>query len=434
MPDSEPRRKTAGELPIYMKRILPFWGTPTWLNGENWRNVVNGQMLAKICRDLLIGQVLQIKWEIKARDHNQAEALKDSIIEYTDILIEGGGDGYGVMVDLLLQDTLDIPFGGALEQIRSPVTRRLEGLVNIDGATLRPTHDWESPVIQSINIGSAPPVLLRRDEVARLYLSPRTPIRLHGWGMAPPERIYLALQLIGRGDRYYANLLLDSPPAGLLDLLDVEEESAIKWAESFRELMVGSEAFKIPVLYEHEKSAVYIPFGPPPAEMAFNTTILQYAGIACAGYGMMLSDLGLGRSQLSLAGSIREERRSRRMGFGLLVFKLEGMFNRILPPELKFTHIYNDEETLIAQGRSRLSNARALTELVKSNLLTPGEARDQLVADGLITVALGELKEQLDLQEPERVRPPQESYLLGVPTPPSKGGRGEIKSAESKND
>jgi hypothetical protein len=391
-------------------------------------------MLARICRDLLIMQVLQVKWKIKTRDPNQSDELKDSMVHYTDLLLEGGGEGHNVMVDLLLQDALDIPFGGALEQIRSPVDGKLEGLVNIDGATLRPTHDWEFPVVQVANIGTAPPVFLKRNEVTRLYLSPRTSIRYKGWGMAPPERIYLALELIGRGDRYYANLLLDTPPAGLLDLLDVEEDSAIRWAESFRELMVGSEAFKIPVLYEHEKPAAYLPFGPPPAEMLFETTILQYAGIACAGYGMVLNDLGLGGNQSSLAGSIREERRSRRLGFGLLVMKLEAMFNRVLPSDLRFDYIYDDEETLIARGRSRLTNSRALGELVKVGLLKRNEARDQLRADGLITIHLEELSEdELDGGQSDRIRGPQEAHLIGKPVPPSQGGRGEIKSPESKN-
>jgi hypothetical protein len=427
----KPKRQTTGDLPVFLNRIIPFWGTPSWLEGTLWRKIVNHQMLAKVCRDLLIMQVLQMKWNIKARDLNQAEELKGLIKHYIDILLDGGGDGYDVMVDLLLQDALDIPFGGALEQIRSS-TGDLEGLVNIDGATLRPTPDWVFPVVQTLQGASFPPVFLRRNEVARLYLSPRTPIRHKGWGMAPPERIYLALELIGRGDRYYANLLLDTPPAGLLDLLDVEEDAAIKWATSFRELMVGTEAFKIPVLYEHEKAAVYVPFGTPPAEMLFETTILQYAGITCAGYGMMLSDLGLARSQMSLAGSIRDERRSRRLGFGVLLMKLETMWNRVLPSELTFVHVYDDEESLIARGRSRLTNARALNELVKTGIISPDQAREQLEADGLLTVDLTKPPDQ-EIDGGERIRGPQEAHLIGKPTSPSEGGHGEIKTTEGKN-
>lgn len=431
----EPERRTVGDLPVFINRILPFWGTPTWLDGELWRKIVNHQMLAKVCRDVLIMQVLQMKWSIKARDPNQAAELKDQITHYTDVFLDGGGDGYDVLVDLLLQDTLDIPFGGALEQVRSQKTGELEGLVNIDGATLRPTSDWNLPVVQSLGMANAPPVFLRRDEVARVYLSPRTRIRHKGWGMAPPERIYLALELIGRGDRYYANLLLDSPPAGMLDLLDIEEDAAIKWAESFRELMVGTEAFKIPVLYEHEKAAVYVPFGVPPAEMLFETTILQYAGITCAGYGMLLSDLGLGRSQMSLAGSIREERRSRRLGFGTLMMKLESMFNRILPSELIFAFVYDDEESLIARGRSRLTNARALNELVKTQIISSEQARDQLESDGLLTVDLSKPpKQEADqVNQGDRIRGPQEAHLIGKPVSPSEGGHGEIKTTEGKN-
>ena len=44
--------------------------------------------------------------------------------------------------------------------------------------------------------------------INRLYSSPRTDIKRKGWGMPPPEKIFLALVSLSRGDLYYANLII----------------------------------------------------------------------------------------------------------------------------------------------------------------------------------------------------------------------------------
>ena len=42
----------------------------------------------------------------------------------------------------------------------------------------------------------------------------------------------MALQMIGRGDVYYANLLLDTPQVGILDLKDMAKDSAEEWVKA----------------------------------------------------------------------------------------------------------------------------------------------------------------------------------------------------------
>jgi len=56
---AESKRKTHKYDELYLQRILPQWNTPGWLNGDVWRSIVRRQMLAMICRDTLITQVLQ---------------------------------------------------------------------------------------------------------------------------------------------------------------------------------------------------------------------------------------------------------------------------------------------------------------------------------------------------------------------------------------
>ena len=84
-----------------------------------------------------------------------------------------------------------------------------------------------------------------------MYISPRPDIKREGWGLAPPEKTYLALEMLNRGDYYYANLLIDTPAAGILDLGDMAQDSAEEWVKAWRKMLTGIDPFKIPVLYEH---------------------------------------------------------------------------------------------------------------------------------------------------------------------------------------
>jgi hypothetical protein len=246
--------------------------------------------------------------------------------------------------------------------------------------------------------------------------------------MAPPEKIFLALSLLYRGDTYYANLLLDTPEAGLLDLADMSKKSAEDWLLSFRELMTGIDPMKIPVLYEHEKPANYINFGRPPTEMMFAETTGKYSRITHAGYGLTETDTGLGDPQKTLAGSIRDERRSRRSGFSTVREKAKGLINsEILPPYLEFNWMEKDEEGQVQRGRAFLLAAQGLAKAKEAGFISEQEGQAQLVKDGHITVAV---------EEPEEIEPPPFPPALPPPSngnqdelgkvPAEQGGRGDI--------
>jgi len=431
---AEPQRKTISIENNYLSRIIPWWGTPTWLDGNVWREWVRQHQLATICMDTLIMEVLQLKWKIRAREPNRAQELDLLVDEHTDIITHADNEGYAVLIDKLLQDALTIPFGGAVELVRDG--DKLWDICYVDGCTLRPTLRPDYPVVQLMVVPDSHPVALASNEVNRLYLRPRPEIRNNGWGMAPPERAYLSLELLSRGDRYYANLLLDTPPAGILDLMDMEQESAEEWAGGFRELMFGTDAFKIPILYEHEQAVKFVPFGADPTTLNYDPITLRYAAIVTAGYGMGLRDVGLGMGRETLAGEIRQDQRSKRLGFSLLTTKLKYMFDSILPPELEWVFIEDDVEAMVALGRSRLTNAKAMGEYVRSKILTPEQARAQTVADGLITVYLDPADNEEFESQPapspfgQSLEPDQDQDhtrdIIGEPVPPSEGGRGEF--------
>ena len=92
--------------------------------------------------------------------------------------------------------------------------------------------------------------------------------------------------MIRRGDSYYAKFLIDTPEAGILDLMDMEEAAAKDWVQAFQELFTGISPMKIPVLYEHTQEAKFISFGKDPHSVQFERTYHQYATIICSGYGL----------------------------------------------------------------------------------------------------------------------------------------------------
>jgi hypothetical protein len=261
--------------------------------------------------------------------------------------------------------------------------------------------------------------------------------------MPPPEKIYLAIEMLSRGDQYYANMLLDTPEAGILDLGDMSAKSATDWVESFKTLMAGIDPLKIPVLYEHENEVKYIPFGKPPSEIMYDETILKYASIVCAGYGMSLADVGLNASasstgERSLAGTIRSERRMRRNGISTVISKATTYLNKLLPPYLEFAIMDYDDEILANIGRARLASAQAFATMMKGQVFSPDEVRQQWIADGLVTVPMSELPPNSGLQPSITVdtakRNPDTSDQVGDPVPPEQGGWGGITQHQSRTE
>ena len=99
-----------------------------------------------------------------------------------------------------MQDYLDTPFGGAVETIREgdkPEGRVLK-IIPIDSSTLFPTLRKDFPVGQRVLENPTKQVFFPYYAINRIYMSPRTEIRYEGWGMPPPEKVYLAMEMIRR--------------------------------------------------------------------------------------------------------------------------------------------------------------------------------------------------------------------------------------------
>jgi hypothetical protein len=386
---TEPKGQKAVQLEHYLYRWVPYWGAPQWLQADRWRHFVKNQSIAVICRDTLINNVLSMDWTLAARQSKDMgrEDIREAIEFYTDLLEHAEGD-FDTYVELMLQDMLDLPFGAAAEIGRE--NDDPEGPVvwieHIDGGTLVPTANPDYPVMQSVKEVPGRTTIFPKHAISRMFMSPRPEITRSGWGMAPPEKVYLAIEMLFRGDKYYSNLLLDTPEAGILDLMDMDEESAGEWLDSFRSLFQGIDGMKVPVLYGHDKAAQWIPLNRPPIDMMYDSVTLRYAQIVAAGYGMRLSDIGMDEmgGEKTLAGVIRGERQTRRNGFALVRSKLENHFNSIVPKEIRFTWVDDDSETKLANGKALVAIGQGLTQLVTASILERSEARHEIVAQGLL--------------------------------------------------
>lgn len=391
---SKPESSRALDIQAYLTRYVPYWGHPGWLESARWRQFVRNQPIAIICRDTLIMNLLSMDWSLRPSDpEDDSEETKKDVEWYTDMLL-GLEDDFDNYVELICQDILDLPFGAASEVFRQPDSEdgKVIWVEHIDAATLYPTMDDNWPVIQRVPDLPGRQVTFPKHAIERIYLSPRPEIKRKGWGMAPPEKIYLAMEMLYRGDRYYANMLLDTPEAGILDLLDFDESSVDEWLRSFRELFQGIDGMKVPVLYDHEKPAQWIPLNRPPIDMLYDKTTIKYAQITAAGYGMRLSDIGMSElpGEKTLAGVIRGERQTRRSGFALLRSKVENHFDALTPKNINFVWEDKDEEVMVARGRALQTVGAALTQLLSGQqpLLSQEEARQELAASGLLEIEI----------------------------------------------
>lgn len=446
----EPKQKSL-EAPSYLRRHLPNFLTPTWIEkGERWRQVVRNEPVAIICRDRLIVYAQALPWTITARDVKSEKKLEPDIKYYQEYVLRD----FDTILDLLWQDALDLPAGGNVELVRFPrnvlPTVEHEGetykvtqpnarghiykIIHIDGATIAPTHDPEFPVMQKTPGDLANLVYFSRNEIGRIILTPRPEMRVKGYGMPPPQRIYMAISLTYYGHQYYAKLLLDTPEAGILDLLDMDRESAEEWVSSYQTLLQGVDPQKIGVLYEHTQAAKWIPFGRPPSEMSYDSISAKYSRIIAAGYWLTLADIGMDPSGKTMAGEIRRQRETRLTGFGMIREKTKNFINnQVLPPYLEFDWVERDDEALASTGRARLLNAQALKAMAEGGFITQEEGQQQLKKDGLLTIDLKakpEQPEQPQMAPGTKALPAQsegnETKQEMERVPPSQGGRGEV--------
>ena len=451
----KPRQRSINISDLFLTRFSPPWTRPPSLPAYTWRNWVMNQPVAMAYRETLIANILSLDWAITPRDATYKKELDATVKYYTKLLNEGGyylGTDYTGLIEWICGDVLDLPFGGATEVGRKGdvPSGRVAWLRPLDGGTLYPTLNQEFPVVQYYQGYDA--IAFPAHAIARTYLSPQSYIYREGWGMAPPEKAYFAVNLLNTGDKYYANLLLDVPTAGILDLGDMEKSSAEEWVTAFKTFVNDTAtSFRVPVLYEHNNPVSFIPFGKVPNDIMFDAITIKYAALLGAAYGMTTSDIGLkdAGSGNTLAGTIRDERRSRRTGFARLKLKMKYFFDKILPSSLEFTFIDFDSELSLNLGRARLATATAMNLFQTNGNFSQQEIRSQTIQDGLFDINIPDklpkdakakqeakfwhdtLGNQANGDPNSQKKKPGQPEITGSPKTPSTGGEGDVKKMAS---
>ncbi|MBT7350120.1 hypothetical protein HN803_04995, partial [candidate division WWE3 bacterium] len=431
-PTKESGQRSIDTGDIFFSRFTTPWARPDVVSADMWRKFVMLQPIAVDCKESLQSSVIGFDWSVTARDSEKRDELK-SVIKYYTKLIDKGGDyfdfGYEGLIERVLSDFLDIPFGAGAEigRKKDNPNGRVVWVKPMDGATLYPTLNRKVPVIQYYNGHSAQ---FPSHAMSRVYMTPSTNILREGWGMAPPEKVYFALEMLRRGDSYYSNLLLDTPPAGLLDLGDMEKDSAYDWATAFRAFQAGDpSSFAIPILYEHTTDVKFIPFGKVPNDIMYDRITLKYAAIVTAAYGLSLGDIGLQTTSASgetLAGSIRQERRSKRTGIARAKKAIKRFMENFLPDTLQFNIIDPDDEVNMSMGKARLATVTAFKPMYEMGIFSREEMRLQMLQDGLMNKDFPEGIPE-DVEPVDTGNTPERPGSLGSSESAASGGQGNVR-------
>lgn len=364
-----------------------YLGASSYLAAEPWRRVLYSSPTVWACVKALNDQLVALPWHITTKDKSQRHAKKGLIDYYAEEVVgKFNGENYDTGVMRMNRDVLTIPQGGNAEVVRK-IAGKWDGEVdrveNIDGGTLTPTGIYDYPLIQRDPTNFERKVVFERGQVRRILMNPRPEYSITGYQQSPLEMCYLAIDALSKGDFYYLNLLTDTPSAGILDFADWTKEEAVTWAKSWRELLTGNDALKIPLVYEHEKPVTWIPFGTPPEQMMLPDTLQRYVRLVHACFGLYTQDTGLTREETTGGRESNLERRSWHR-FNAIIALWNNFWNSILPKELVFSYEEVNIEETERLARAMVARANALGIMMRAGALGIKEVRREISETGMI--------------------------------------------------
>lgn len=347
----------------------------------------------------IIRELCALDYSVEAVDSKTASAVKraDRYTNDWEDYFENG-QGFDLWLARVVRDACILPFGGAAE-----VGYRgdeLDWVLHVDAGTLMPTYQPKLPYAQVNPDNWADMVFFKPGQLQRLRVNPRSDIRYKEYQVAPTEDAYLAIEALALIYVYYMQQLGDTPPPGILDLLDMTKEEAEEWAEKFAELIKGVDALKVPVLYGHTKPAVFVPFTRTPQDLNVVEQFKRFCEILLGKYGLSIGDLRLFEHDATKAGERVSQLITERSGIGFWATMIEAYLNRILRKlglRFKFNQPRPEKDLVVAKV-AQTKAAWIQAAAGGKPLLTQESALEQLKDWDLFTV-------DVEVPEPEPLPP-----------------------------
>lgn len=377
----------------YLVRQQFAFADPTGYAPEQWR-IVAREPVNKMAQRFIIRELSALEYSIVSSKRNDKRI--DDYSERWETIFENG-DGFDVWLSRIVDDACTLPFGAASEV--GYKGDELDWVLHVDAGTLMPTYEKSKPYCQVNPDNWVDKVFFTRDQLKRLRVNPRPDIRYKEYQIAPTEDAFLAIEALSRVYLYYVKQLTDTPPPGILDVIDMDEEEVEGWAREFRDLIVGTDPIKIPILYGHERAAVWIPFGRSPNDLNLLEQFKRFAELVLGKYGLSIGDLRLFEHESTKAGERVSQLVTERSGIGFWASAIEAYLDRMLPAELvfRFKQPRPERELVVSQYR-QIQLAILQAAIGGKPLMTPEQAVEQADDWDLFSVAI-------EPPEPEPVPP-----------------------------
>jgi hypothetical protein len=389
--------KAIQEAPVYVTRsIFRFWD-PSGFSPEQWRLIAK-EPVNKMAQQFVKRELAALDFEIVSEERNDPRV--DEYKERWDQIFDDGA-GFYTWLFRILDDTMTLTFGGASEVANDG--EELAWVQHVDAATLLPTYDKRQPYVQVNPDNWVDRIYFRRGDLARLRYSPRPEIHYKEWQLSPTEEALLPIEALSKIYLYYMQELTDTPAMGILDVMDMTYDEAMKWSAEFREMMQGTDPLKIPILYEHSVPAKWIPFNRSPADLNIPEQFKRFAELLLGKYGLSIGDLRLFEHESTKAGERVSQLVTERSGVGYWAALLAQHLTRLLPTGLtfKFRQPRPEREKVVAERKlTQLAMLQAAAGT--KQLISVKDAVEEATALEIFTtpVRAKEEKEQEDIFGP----------------------------------
>lgn len=380
---AEPKRKALALTvePSFVPQRIPGG----MLTAGNWR-FLSREFVNTAYQQFLI-RALRNDVKFTARKGQEDDPRVQDLTAYYQDLFDRFA--FDLVLPQWLQDSFDLPFGGALEISWDNKTGLPNGFWHVDAGTLFINAGSQSyPYVQLMQDQISKPVAFKKGEIARLIYNLHTDSRQYGYQRSPVEMNYPNIQACAKLYEYDHKLVSGTPVvSAILNLGSWTEQDVVEWLRGFEELMTGGiSPLKIPALYECEGDVDLIKLSEPQDSEKLWKDYIAKSGMV---YGLGIGDLQYAEHQRTLAGARITHLKSRRTGVGAYAWSVKKAINRqFFPPgcPIELDWDVPEVEDLVKRRTAEGLRVAYLTEMVKSGMMQREDGLEQILDDGILTI------------------------------------------------